>query len=64
MKILEDVWFGCFLFLFLLKIKNDNENRFGWIFENIFSKNIFINKQKTENNKFKWDKMKMEWQKI
>jgi len=40
-----------FLFLFLLKIENGNENAFDWIFENIFSKNIFSNEPKIENNK-------------
>ena len=47
------VWFDCFLFSFSLEIKNENENGdenvFGWIFENIFSKNIFQNKPKNDN---------------
>ena len=45
------VWFHSFLFLFLLKIKNDDENTFCYIFKNIFSENIFSNKSKTRNNK-------------
>ena len=40
-----------FCFSFLLKIKSNNRNAFGWIFENIFSKNIFSNEPKTGNNK-------------
>ena len=36
---LGGVWFDCFLFSFSLKIENGDENVFGWIFENIFSKN-------------------------
>jgi len=39
------------LFSILLKIENGDGNAFGWIFENIFSKNIFLNEPKTENNK-------------
>jgi len=35
----KGVWSECFLFLFLLKTKNDDENIFDWIFENIFSTN-------------------------
>ena len=40
-----------FFVLVLLEIKNGDENVFGWIFENIFIKNIFSNEPKTENNK-------------
>ena len=43
--------FGCFLFLFSLEIKNGDGNAFGWIFENIFSENIFSNEPKIGNNK-------------
>jgi len=50
-KTLGGVWFGCFMFLFSLEIENDDENAFGWIFENIFSENILSNEQKTGNNK-------------
>jgi len=39
------------LFSFSLEIENDDENAFGWIFENIFSENIFSKELKTENNK-------------
>jgi len=38
---LMGVWFGCFLFSFLFKTKNGNENVFGLISEN---------KMKTGNN--------------
>ena len=41
MKLLKNVWFDCFLFSFSLKTENGDENVFGWISENIFSKNIF-----------------------
>ena len=34
---LREVWFDCFLFLFLLKIKNSDKNVFGWISVFIFS---------------------------
>ena len=48
---LGGVWFDYFLLLFSLKIKNGDGNEFGWIFENIFSENIFSNEPKTGNNK-------------
>jgi len=48
---LGGVWFVHFLFSFLLKIENSDENMFGWIFKDIFSENIFSNEPKTENNK-------------
>jgi len=32
-------------------MENGNENIFSWIFENIFSENIFSNKPKTGSNK-------------
>ena len=51
MKQLGSVWFGCFLFSFSLEIENGDGNVFGWIFENIFSENIFPNEPKTGNNK-------------
>jgi len=46
-----DVWFGCFLFSFSLKIENGDGNVFGWIFVFIFSENIFPNEPKAGNNK-------------
>ena len=48
---LRGVWFGYFLFSFLLEIKNGDGNVFGWIFVFIFSENIFPNEPKTGNNK-------------
>jgi len=71
MKSLGDVWFGCFLFSFLLVIENGDGNVFSWIFVFIFSENIFPNEPKTGNNKISFsvkiknlilDKMKMRWQ--
>jgi len=62
------VWFDCFLFLFSQKTENGDENVFGWIFENIFSKNENRKQPENENNKisfsveFVLDKMKMRWQ--
>jgi len=70
---LGGVWFDCFLFSFSLEIKNGGGNAFGWIFENIFSENIFPNEPKTENNKILFsvetmnlilDKMKTRWQRM
>jgi len=49
--ILGTIWVDCFLFSFSLEIENGDENAFGWIFENIFSENIFSNEPKTRNNK-------------
>ena len=60
-EFIRDVWFNYFLFLFLFsrKIENNYKNTFDWIFENIFSKNIFSNKPKTKNNKISfWIKIK------
>jgi len=51
LEVLGVVWFDCFLFSFSLEIKNGDKNAFGWIFENIFSENIFSNELKTKNNK-------------
>ena len=48
---IRGIWFCCFLFSFSLEIKNGDENVFGWIFENIFNKNIFSNQPKNEINK-------------
>ena len=45
------VWFGG-LFLFLSEIENGDKNVFGWIFENIFSKNIFPNEPETIKSYF------------
>lgn len=36
---IRDVWFYCFLFSFLLKTENGDENMFSWISKNIFSEN-------------------------
>ena len=47
----KGVWFGCFLFLFLLKIENGDKDVFDWIFVFIFSEDIFPNESETENNK-------------
>ena len=33
------IWFDCFLFLFLVKTENGDENMFNWIFKNIFNEN-------------------------
>ena len=64
---LGSIWF-VFFFSFLLKIENDDENMFGWIFKNIFNENIFSNEPKLKNNKILFwveimnlilDKMKM-----
>ena len=50
-RCIRGVWFNYFLFSFLLEIENNNKNVFGQIFKNIVSENIFLNKQKTKNNK-------------
>jgi len=61
------------LFSFSLKTENGDENEFGWIFENIFSENIFPNEPENGNNKISFsveyrnlvlDKMKTGWQGI
>jgi len=74
MKQLGSVWFGCFLFSFSLEIENGDGNVFGLISVFIFSKNIFPNEPKTENNKISFSvfsvetrnlilgKMKTRWQ--
>jgi len=48
------------LFSFSLKIENNDKNTFGWIFENIFSENIFSNEQKTGNNKISFSVFSIE----
>ena len=50
-KILGGVWFGYFMFSFLLKTENGDENVFDWISENIFSENE--NRKQPENKKNK-----------
>jgi len=51
MILVGGVWFDCFLFLFSLKIKNGDENVFGWISIFMFSENIFPNEPNSGNNK-------------
>jgi len=34
-----------------LEIENNDGNKFGWIFKNIFGENIFLNEPKIKNNK-------------
>ena len=43
MENFRGVWFGCFLFSFLLKTENSDENVFGWIFK--------MKQPENENNK-------------
>jgi len=49
---LGGVWFGCFLFSFLLKTENGDEDVFGLISKNIFSENENRKQLENENNKF------------
>jgi len=48
------LWFDYFLFSFSLEIENGDGNVFDWIFENMFSKNIFSNEPKNGNNKIRF----------
>jgi len=57
---LGGVWFDCFLFSFSLKIKNGDENIFGWISENIFSENEKRKQPKNENNKLSFSVFSVE----
>ena len=43
-KMLDVVWFDCFLFSFSLRIENGNRNVFDWISIFIFNENIFPHK--------------------
>jgi len=44
MKLIREVWFDCFIFLFLLKTKNDDKNVFVEFLK------IFLVKMKIRNN--------------